>query len=63
MVSQQTDLPCKDVGTEYASNDVPQVGDVVDVWEGTGDEDVSFPRLWEATDSGTQRNQGEWGLM
>lgn len=40
---QQLAPPGKDIGTEHATNDVPKVGDVVDVREGTGDEHIPFP--------------------
>lgn len=40
---QKLASPGKDVSTKHATNDVPKVGDIVDIREGTGDEHILFP--------------------
>lgn len=40
-------LPGEDVSAEDTANDVAQVGDIVDVRQGTGHQDVSFALLWQ----------------
>ena len=34
-------IPCKDIGAEDASDDVAEVGDIVDVGEGGGHQDIA----------------------
>lgn len=41
VVPSQPAVPCEHVGAEHASDDVPQVRDVVDIGQRTGDEDVA----------------------
>lgn len=39
--------PAEDVSAEDAANDVAQVGDIVDVRQGTGHKHVSLALLWQ----------------
>jgi hypothetical protein len=43
ILTSKTTESCKDVGAENGSHNVAQVGHVVDVRQGGGDENVLFP--------------------
>lgn len=40
-------LPAEDIRTEDAADDVAQMRDIVDVWQGTGHKNVSLVLLWQ----------------
>lgn len=40
-------LPAEDVPAEDAADDVAQMRDIVDVWQGAGHKDVSLVLLWQ----------------
>lgn len=40
-------LPAEDICAEDAADDVAQMRDVVDVWQGTGHKNVSLALLWQ----------------
>lgn len=40
-------LPAENISAEDAANDVTQVGDVVDIRQGTGHKQVSLALLWQ----------------
>lgn len=50
IVSPETAVPSKDIGAQDAADDVAEVGDIVNIWQGTGDEDVSLSWYWELGD-------------
>lgn len=47
-ITDQQHWPGEDVGTEDTANDVTQVWDVVDVRQGTGDQDITLVLFWQA---------------
>lgn len=40
-------LPAEDVRTEDTANDVAQMRDIVDIWQGTGHKNVFLALLWQ----------------
>ena len=46
-ITDEESLPREDIGTEHTADDVAQVRDVVDIGQGTGDQNVPLPRLWQ----------------
>lgn len=50
-------LPAEHISAEDAADDVSQVGDVVDVRQGTGEQDVPLAFLWQ-----TNRKQTDPGF-
>ena len=42
VVVAQATIPCKDISTQNATNDVAKVRDIVDIGQGTGYEYVAF---------------------
>lgn len=50
-------LPAENISTEDTANDVAQVGDVVDIRQGTGHKQVSLALLWQT------ENKQSWVLI
>lgn len=48
-------LPAEDVRAEDAADDVAQMGDVVDVRQSTGHQNVSLALLWQTDEKQTEK--------
>ena len=42
-MKQKVPLPGKNIGTQHTANDVPKMRHIIDIGQGTGDQDVPFP--------------------
>ena len=43
LIKQKVPLPGKNIGTQHTANDVPKMRHIIDIGQGTGDQDVPFP--------------------
>lgn len=51
-------LPAEDISTEDAADDVAQVGDVVDIRQSAGHQQVSLALLWQTDRTGKKTERG-----